>query len=712
MDSKTLALIVKGIDEASTVLRGVKDGVSELGSEAVGASKDLQPLGKGLTAVGAAGAALISITALTAARVEVLGTVLYTVGETAGYTEGQLDDLEGGVTGLGITTGAARQGLVQMMQAELDLAEATDIASIAQDAAVIANVNSSAAYETLVRGLLTGRSVLLKSLGLTVDFNAAYKRRAELLGVNVLALSASEKMTARLNEVKRAGAIIEGTYEAAMGDVGKKLTSMPRLTEEAGRALGQAYLPAMELAVDATSDMLKAFIALDPEQQKGIARFIATGTAVTGLGGAIILALPKIAAMKTAMTALNLSMLGPVGLVVGGLAAVYAIAQLPVPLTHAAESTAKLNEASILLDGTVGSLTVTEEDLRRQLDATKVAQSDLTDGWMASHPELVMARTLTDGWATALHDAGGELVDLADVTLDYSTEMGLLTDAIRGPIKKANEGYQEQVEDVEQAILDETETLGELITKHGLYDDSVITSQGKINDLEGELGELADQHEDTINRILYDIVLAQLAIGGWTKADHDLALAIALDMDIIDQEYYDAAVEVSGYIDDYINGASVDEITEKILGVTDDILDIGPAAETAGTAIPPGLRKAESGFNDIDAWARDSAHWIGQIPRNVDIHTTYSSTGTPPGHYPEQYQHGTDYVPRTGLAYLHEGEAVLTKAENRQRGGGGSRVTIHNHFGRDSVRSDTDIQAIIDGVQRSMELQGMRARIA
>jgi hypothetical protein len=31
------------------------------------------------------------------------------------------------------------------------------------------------------------------------------------------------------------------------------------------------------------------------------------------------------------------------------------------------------------------------------------------------------------------------------------------------------------------------------------------------------------------------------------------------------------------------------------------------------------------------------------------------------------YRHGTDYVPRTGLAKLHEGEAVLTKEENEKR---------------------------------------------
>lgn len=48
-------------------------------------------------------------------------------------------------------------------------------------------------------------------------------------------------------------------------------------------------------------------------------------------------------------------------------------------------------------------------------------------------------------------------------------------------------------------------------------------------------------------------------------------------------------------------------------------------------------------------------------------------------------------------------------------GGGGAPggiVHITNHFGRDSVRSDKDIQRIADDQQRMLELQGLRVRIA
>jgi hypothetical protein len=39
-------------------------------------------------------------------------------------------------------------------------------------------------------------------------------------------------------------------------------------------------------------------------------------------------------------------------------------------------------------------------------------------------------------------------------------------------------------------------------------------------------------------------------------------------------------------------------------------------------------------------------------------------------------------------------------------------IIIHNHFGRDSVRSAQDVLLIADQIQRSLELKGVRNRIA
>ena len=61
---------------------------------------------------------------------------------------------------------------------------------------------------------------------------------------------------------------------------------------------------------------------------------------------------------------------------------------------------------------------------------------------------------------------------------------------------------------------------------------------------------------------------------------------------------------------------------------------------------------------------------------------------------------GTDYVPRTGLAFLHQGEAVLSADENAARAGGGV-VTIINNI--DARVDQAQVARLVEaGVQRGL----------
>ncbi|MBU0599048.1 hypothetical protein KKF61_08765, partial [Patescibacteria group bacterium] len=132
MTTYSLDIIIKAIDQASANLKSVGTSLGTLGKEAGSAAQSLQPLGVGLAALSAAGGAVIGTAAMTAARVEVLGTVLNTVGENSGYSAAQLSVFEASLMEAGITVSASRQGLIQMMQAEIDLSHATDLARLAQ----------------------------------------------------------------------------------------------------------------------------------------------------------------------------------------------------------------------------------------------------------------------------------------------------------------------------------------------------------------------------------------------------------------------------------------------------------------------------------------------------------------------------------------------------------------------------------------------------
>jgi len=185
-----------------------------------------------------------------AARFETLGVVMQTVGNTAGYSNEQMLEFQKGLEKTGITMIESRVNLIRMLQSELDLTKATELARVAQDAAVIANMDSSRTFETMIHGIQSGHTLILRNIGIMVNFEDAYNKAAKTLGRNADELSAVEQAQIRMNAVLEAGKNIAGTYEAAYGTVGKKLLSLKRPIEDVKVLLGQAFTPALADIVD------------------------------------------------------------------------------------------------------------------------------------------------------------------------------------------------------------------------------------------------------------------------------------------------------------------------------------------------------------------------------------------------------------------------------------------------------------------------------
>lgn len=709
MATYNLDIIIKAIDQASANLKTVGGSLGSLGKDANAAAQSLQPLGVGLAALSATGGALIGTAAMTAARVQVLGTVLETVGGNADYSAGELAVFEASLMEAGITAGASRQGLIQMMQAEIDLTSATDLARLAQDAAVIAQINSSEAYERLITGIQRGQPILLRTMGITVDFQGAYKKMAAQLNITVAELSASEKMQARVNEVMKAGGAIAGVYEDAMGDVGKKMGSLKGDFQDAANVLGQAYLPAMEAGVDATRDALAWFTELDVGTQKNIATFLGLGTAVTGAAGGLILLIPKIVALHGALVAAGpaLAAVGS-GLVAIGLPVVVATAAvtgLYIAFDKLGESAGvvkdipadfdTLSAASILLDGSIGSMNQTNQEAIGILGGVAIATSNLTDGWTGQYsPALISAREQTDGWATSLALASqplgelGERVEEASTGVSvYTNEMGMLSEALEGPVSKANEQYTAEQVRISHELIEARNRLKELGAQHGNYDSEIAETEAQLVSLEGELVSLDAQHRAVMNQVVYDMMMARLATEGWTAAETELALETARAMGIIDEETWAAATNMNAALDSFAEGESVDNTINSILGIGEEISGLGPVADEAGAGIGAGISSgAAEGVTAID---KVTAAIMG-VPKSIDIVTNYSSTGIPPWHAESPdvgYQHGTDYVPRTGWAIVHEGERIIPAAQNKA---GDTNWNISANYAYQSERSLRD----------------------
>ena len=438
---------------AGTNMAEIGRAMSQMGTATQATLGQMQPLGLALGTVAAAGTALIGVSTMVAARTETLGIVLEVVGENAGYTTDELRRYESGVKGMGITTGAARQALVQMAQANIDMAHATDLARMAQDAAVIANINSSEAFTRLITVIQRGSPLMARTMGLNVDFMGSYERLAEQLGITTDALTSDQKMQARLNEVMAQGVAISGTYEAAMGTVGKSLTSLPRHIEEAQNALGDVFLPTLDKAVVSLTDMLKAFNSLEPAQKRAVGGFIGVGTAVATLGSGLILVVPKIISLFQSLGPLvtlisdtgfamkllgagastsglglagfgaqAIALLGPLALLAAAMAGlIYAVQFIPESMKRSTESIVGAGEASIWFEGVGAGLQTT-------LQEVEVATSNLADGWTNRYsPALMSAQVATEGQTASLDLLTGSLTNATEVQRVLDLQMGETT---------------------------------------------------------------------------------------------------------------------------------------------------------------------------------------------------------------------------------------------------------------------------------------------
>lgn len=277
--------------------------LNRLEREGKAAGKGLQKFNKAwgfvTAAIAAASSAIgtLKLTELTkesvllAGRVESLGTVLRNLAKNAGLSNAELTLIENRVKSLGITTRQTRQALAQMAQANLDMRDAAVLARIAQDAAVIAGINSSDAFERLVVSIQRNDVRLLRNLGIVINLNNTYRRFSQETGRTAQSLTALEKQTLVLNEVIEKGILIQGTYEASLQDVYKRFTSMTRLVEDAKVAYGDQFIPIFEQVVDITSKWLKEIAKPNhwfTELAGQITVFaVAAGAAVTVVGGLV-----------------------------------------------------------------------------------------------------------------------------------------------------------------------------------------------------------------------------------------------------------------------------------------------------------------------------------------------------------------------------------------------------------------------------------------
>ena len=238
-DTKEVTKEVKNTSQAITALNPQVDTMATLFEKA---GRSIRFLAGGFLAFQSI--QFVKTIADTAARTEVLSTVLHIVGLNAGYTSVQVEDAARSVQRLGITTQTSYEALTKFLQAGLKLDLANPLARAAQDLAVLSGLDSSQTFQRLIVNIQQLDTMGLRFMGIVVSRAEADAKWAATNNVVVESMTQRQHQEALLNAVIEKARTLEGAYEAAMGNVGKQLTSLRRYYEDLRNEIGKHLLPA------------------------------------------------------------------------------------------------------------------------------------------------------------------------------------------------------------------------------------------------------------------------------------------------------------------------------------------------------------------------------------------------------------------------------------------------------------------------------------
>jgi hypothetical protein len=151
-----------------------------------------------------------------AGRVDELNRSAIQLGLMAGYSQSEMEGFIGGLVDTGIRADVAATLIAQLTRFEADLTKATELATVAQNSAVIAGIDSSDALEKLTHAAATSSPIVARNAGITVNFTKAQEDLADELGTSRETLTESQKVQANFNAILSEGAKIAGVYKAAM----------------------------------------------------------------------------------------------------------------------------------------------------------------------------------------------------------------------------------------------------------------------------------------------------------------------------------------------------------------------------------------------------------------------------------------------------------------------------------------------------------------
>lgn len=203
-----------------------------------------------------------------AARVDELDIAINAVGKSTGLGYQAIQDTALAIKGMGIEMEVAQKSALKFAQNNLKLEYASQLARAAQDLAVISGQNSTDTYNMLTHAVITGRSEVLKTVGIQKSAGQMYATYAASIGKTTKQLTYQEKQQAVATGALAEAAKVAGTYEAAMTTPGKVLRSFSRLQNEIMVSMGGALLKGFGPTIYSAYEMTKSISKATEKSEK------------------------------------------------------------------------------------------------------------------------------------------------------------------------------------------------------------------------------------------------------------------------------------------------------------------------------------------------------------------------------------------------------------------------------------------------------------
>ena len=610
-----------------------------------------------------------------AARYETLGVVLGVVGNNAGYTRSEMEGYAKALQDTGISMIESRNSLAIMAQAHIDLARSTELARLAQDAAVVGQINSSEAFQRMIYGIQSGQVDILRTIGLNVNFEASYAKLAHTLGTSSQALTEAQKTVARTNAVMEKAPDLAGAYAASMQTAGKQLLSMQRYSQNLQVIFGSLFGGAFEEGVLRMNTALQGTVKWLEENADTAERFrYELGDAAKEFialvsqrgdasGGSLSWAAEMVERIKT-----GISVVRDIVDVARG-----TMLLLPSLILAAVEGLAEgITNSLAQMFGMKPPAWFTGM-IAWSKGAVESNWNAIIGGGNASNTRATLLRN-NAGTPGAMEETGPLGMGLHRVE-EARISAGNAARAIAEEESKARaaEESAKKRKKAHQEWLDfQAETEAESRKMQRKWDHEDIEAQSEVYYQQAQDAQAAAQAARSYWQDYYDWI--------WQKDQDRLASIEQVgQMEIAD---YNRTVE------------DLQRVHTRLFG------DMGQTLDSWSSRSADAFAQVGASFSDlISSMLKDMARmamqknvtdplfsWLGTFISGGFSGPDYSgydgvslggnAGGTP--WYVPAYANGTDYVPRTGLALIHEGERITPAAQNRAGANTGNTSIVVN----------------------------------